>query len=49
VHIALDVFVHHYIRLTEGVSYPPFVDRARLIHLEDKWSEAQRSSWAPPT
>jgi len=48
VHIALDVFVHHYIRLTEGVSYPPFVDRDRLIRLEDKWSEAQRLAWAPP-
>jgi GT2 family glycosyltransferase len=48
VHIALDVFVHHYIRLTEGVSYPPFVDRERLIRLEDKWSEAQRLAWAPP-
>ena len=47
VHIALDVFVHHYIRLTEGVSYPPFVDRARLIPLEDKWSEAQRLAWMP--
>jgi glycosyltransferase involved in cell wall biosynthesis len=48
VHIALDVFVHHYIRLTEGVSYPPFVDRERLIRLEDKWSEAQRLALAPP-
>ena len=41
VHIALDVFVHHYIRLTEGVAYPPFVDRDRLIRLENKWSPLQ--------
>lgn len=39
VHVALDVFVHHYIRLTMGDGYPPFVDRERLIALEDKWSE----------
>ena len=37
-HIALDVFVHHYIRLTLSQGYPPFVDRDRLIKLEDKWS-----------
>ena len=49
VHIALDVFVHHYIRLTQGRSYPSFVDRAHLIRLEDKWSEAQRLAWAPPS
>ena len=48
VHIALDVFVHHYIRLTEGVSYPPFVDQHNLIRLEDKWSAAQRLAWDPP-
>jgi GT2 family glycosyltransferase len=41
VHIALDVFVHHYIRLTEGVAYPPFVDRDRLIRLEDKWTSLE--------
>ena len=48
VHIALDVFVHHYIRLTEGVRYPPFVDRERLIRLEDKWSPEQRAQLSPP-
>jgi GT2 family glycosyltransferase len=42
IHIALDVFVHHYIRLTEGVSYPPFVDRDRLVPLESKWSSLER-------
>lgn len=37
-HIALDCFVHHYIRLTIKGGYPPFADRDRLIALEDKWS-----------
>ena len=48
VHIALDVFVHHYIRLTEGVRYPPFADRDRLIRLEDKWTPAQCATLGPP-
>jgi GT2 family glycosyltransferase len=39
VHIALDVFVHHYIRLTAKTKYPPFKDRANLISLEDKWGQ----------
>lgn len=37
-HIVLDCFVHHYIRLTLKASYPPFADRDQLIALEDKWS-----------
>lgn len=36
-HIALDCFVHHYIRLTLKGGYPPFADRDNLIALEDKW------------
>lgn len=39
-HIALDCFVHHYIRLTLKGGYPPFADRDQLIALEDKWSAA---------
>ncbi len=39
VHIALDVFVHHYIRLTAKTKYPPFKDRANLISLEEKWGQ----------
>ena len=39
VHICLDVFVHHYIRLTIKAGYPPFADRDNLIGLSDKWSE----------
>jgi len=36
-HIALDCFVHHYIRLTLKGGYPSFADRDNLISLEDKW------------
>ena len=43
-HLALDVFVHHYIRLTLRTPYPPFADRDRLIELGDKWpAEARRA------
>jgi GT2 family glycosyltransferase len=38
VHIALDCFVHHYVRLTLRGGYPPFADRDRLIALQAKWS-----------
>lgn len=37
-HICLDTFIHHYIRLTAKVNYPPFADKANLITLQDKWS-----------
>lgn len=40
-HIALDCFNHHYIRLTMRGSYPPFVDKDNLIPLEQKWSKEQ--------
>lgn len=39
VHICLDVFVHHYVRLTMKATYPPFQDRVNLITLEEKWSK----------
>jgi GT2 family glycosyltransferase len=42
-HIALDCFNHHYIRLTMKGGYPPFVDKAKLIPLEQKWSAEQRA------
>jgi glycosyltransferase involved in cell wall biosynthesis len=41
-HIALDCFNHHYIRLTMKGGYPPFVDKEKLIPLEQKWSAEQR-------
>jgi GT2 family glycosyltransferase len=37
-HIALDCFNHHYIRLTMKGGYPPFVDRDKLTPLESKWT-----------
>ena len=45
-HIALDVFVHHYIRLTLKGGYPPFADRDNLIALDQKWSPEQLA-WLP--
>jgi GT2 family glycosyltransferase len=39
VHICMDVFNHHYIRLTAKTKYPPFADRDNLIQLADKWSD----------
>ena len=38
VHICLDVFNHHYIRLTAKQKYPKFIDIDNLIRLEDKWN-----------
>jgi GT2 family glycosyltransferase len=43
VHIALDTFVHHYIRLTMKAGYPPFRDASNLISVEQKWSPEQRA------
>lgn len=40
-HICLDVFVHHYIRLTMKAGYPPFADRENLITMDEKWSAAE--------
>lgn len=42
-HIALDCFNHHYIRLTMKGGYPPFVDQDKLIPLEQKWTAEQLS------
>ncbi len=42
VHICLDAFVHHYIRLTMKAGYPPFADRDQLLDLSQKWSEQDR-------
>lgn len=42
-HIALDCFNHHYIRLTMKGGYPPFVDRDKLIPLDQKWTPEQRA------
>lgn len=45
VHICLDVFIHHYIRLTSKKSYPPFVDKANLISIEQKWGKAKMDDY----
>jgi glycosyltransferase involved in cell wall biosynthesis len=42
-HIALDCFNHHYIRLTMKGGYPPFVDKDKLIPLDQKWTVEQRA------
>jgi GT2 family glycosyltransferase len=39
VHIALDVFVHHYIRLTLKGKHPLFADRDNFVSLSDKWAQ----------
>ena len=44
VHICLDVFIHHYIRLTSKTKYPPFADADQLIRIDDKW-QAQDVAW----
>jgi GT2 family glycosyltransferase len=43
-HIALDCFNHHYIRLTMKGGYPPFVDRDNLIPLSQKWTAEERAA-----
>jgi GT2 family glycosyltransferase len=46
VHVALDCFVHHYIRLTMKGGYPPFADRANLMALDQKW-QPEQLAWLP--
>jgi glycosyltransferase involved in cell wall biosynthesis len=43
-HIALNIFNHHYIRLTVRSKPVPFADADNIIKFEDKWSEAERIS-----
>lgn len=44
VHIALDTFNHHFIRLTVKAKPPRFADADNLVRLEDKWTE-QELKW----
>jgi GT2 family glycosyltransferase len=37
VHMALGVFIHHYIRLTSKSTRAPFADRENIISNEEKW------------
>jgi hypothetical protein len=41
-HIALNVFNHHYIRITAKSNPPVFADAANMIALDEKWSDAER-------
>lgn len=41
VHICLDSFVHHYIRLTSRKGYPPFFDQDNLISVDEKWGKSK--------
>ena len=38
VHVALGVFIHHYIRLTVKSARAPFIDKDNMISVEEKWS-----------
>ncbi len=46
VHICLDTFVHHYIRLTSKKSYPPFSDKDNLISVDEKWGKSKTLEYA---
>ena len=48
-HIALGVYIHHYIRMTVkyAVKPTPFADLVRMIHLTEKWSEKEISLYHP--
>jgi glycosyltransferase involved in cell wall biosynthesis len=39
-HLLLGIYFHHFIRLTARQTYPPYVDKANMIRLEDKWEKA---------
>lgn len=47
-HIALDVFVHHYIRITMRANPPAFADASSLIPMEEKWSPHESHRLQPP-
>ena len=49
-HIALGVFIHHYIRMTSKyyrVKPLPFADKDRLIPLAAKWTAEERENYHP--
>ena len=49
-HIALGVFIHHFIRMTSKyykVKPTPFADKDKLIPLSGKWSEEDRERLHP--
>lgn len=48
-HIALGVYIHHYIRMTVkyAVKPTPFADLDKMIHLTEKWSEKEIDLYHP--
>lgn len=48
-HIALGVYIHHFIRMTAKYAVKPvaFADKSNLIHLHDKWSQQQLNDLHP--
>ena len=42
IHIALDVFIHHFIHITLKSKPPIFVDEDHLISLKEKWGNEHR-------
>jgi len=48
-HIALGVFIHHYIRMTAkyAVKATPFADAGNIIGLEEKWTREQIDRFHP--
>lgn len=48
-HIALGVFIHHYIRMTAkyAVKATPFADAGNIIGLEEKWTREQIEQFHP--
>ena len=46
IHLALDVFIHHFIRMTLKASPPVFADADQLIPFVDKWDKTLHEYWA---
>lgn len=43
IHVCLDSFVHHYIKLTNKSKPPIFVDSKNLISLQEKWGDESKN------
>jgi len=48
-HIALGVFIHHYIRMTVkyAVKPTPFADLDKMVELRDKWTSEEIDQFHP--
>lgn len=47
VHLAMDIYMHHFQRLTVKVKYPPFEDKENLKTLNEKWGEEFIRKYTP--